>query len=52
MSLAKKREKIAQYHEEGAGNLPKREFFDIYPKTIKKINKMLQTKLIKLYRRL
>ncbi len=52
ISIANKRAEIAQYHERGAGRLPKREFFDIYPQTLMKINKMLQTKLVQLYRRL
>ena len=52
ISLANQRVKIAQYHEQGAGNLPKREFFDIYPQTYRKIERMLKKKLIKLFSKL
>ena len=52
VSLAKKREKIAQYHESGAGDLPTREFFDIYPQTERKVERLLKKKLVKLLARL
>ena len=52
ISLANQRVKIAQYHEQGAGNLPKREFFDIYTQTYRKIERMLMKKLIKLFSKL
>ena len=52
ISLANKRVKIAQYHEQGAGSLPKREFFDIYPSGVRKIERMLKKLLEKLYKKL
>tara|TARA_Y100000356_G_C11024984_1_gene165430 strand:+ start:79 stop:513 length:435 start_codon:yes stop_codon:yes gene_type:complete len=52
ISLAKKRVDVAQYHEKGAGNLPKREFFDIYPSAERKIERMLKKRLVKLFKKL
>mgnify|MGYP003638653697 CR=1 FL=1 len=52
ISLANKRVKIAQYHEQGAGNLPKREFFDIYPSAVRKAERMFKKLLVKLYKKL
>ena len=52
ISLAKKRVDIAQYHEQGAGNLPKREFFDIYPSGVRKIERMFKKRLARLYKSL
>jgi hypothetical protein len=50
--IAKSRAKIAQYHEQGAGKLPKREFFDLYPSAVRKIERMIKKKLIKLFSKL
>ena len=55
VSVAKKRAKIAQYHDKGGskrGQPPQREWFDIYPSAERKIIRMLKKKLVKLYSRL
>ena len=55
VSVAKKRAKIAQYHDKGGtkrGQPPKREWFDIYPSAQRKITRMLKKKLVKLFARL
>lgn len=55
ISVARKRGKIAQYHDQGGStgkNPPKRPWFDIYPETIKKVNRLIKKRLVKLYARL
>tara|TARA_Y100000401_G_scaffold66066_1_gene52721 strand:- start:4909 stop:5289 length:381 start_codon:yes stop_codon:yes gene_type:complete len=50
VTVAKKREVIAEYHNEGEGNLPKREFFGI-GKTVKpKMDKLVKLRLVKVLR--
>tara|TARA_A100001201_G_C4011401_1_gene177677 strand:- start:16 stop:462 length:447 start_codon:yes stop_codon:yes gene_type:complete len=53
--VANKRAKIAQWHDQGGdvkGRPPKRPWFDIYPQTIRKIERLLKKELVKLYKRL
>ena len=55
ISVAKQRVEIGGYHDQGGkttGRPPQREWFDIYKTAIPKIEKMLKSKLIKLYSRL
>tara|TARA_R100000773_G_C4207894_1_gene108224 strand:- start:670 stop:1116 length:447 start_codon:yes stop_codon:yes gene_type:complete len=55
ISVAKQRVEIGGYHDQGgkqAGRPPQREWFDIYKTALPKIEKMLKSKLIKLYSRL
>ena len=55
ISVANKRAKIAQYHDKGGStqkNPPKRPWFDIYPETIRKVNRLVKKRLVKLYARL
>ena len=52
VKVADKRAKIAQYHDKGTKHLPKREWFDVYPKTERKIIRMLKKKLVKLFSKL
>ena len=52
VGIAKKRIKIAQYHDQGTKHLPQREWFDIYPSAERKIIRMLKKKLVRLYKRL
>jgi hypothetical protein len=55
ISVAKQRVEIGGYHDQGGkqtGRPPQREWFDIYKTALPKIEKMLKSKLIKLYSRL
>lgn len=55
VKVADKRAKIAQWHDQGGdvkGRPPKREWFDIYPKTERKIIRMLKKNLVKLFSKL
>ncbi len=55
ISVAMKRNDVAQYHDQGgtkAGQPPKREWFGLTKEAKKKIDKMFKSKLVKLYSRL
>ena len=54
VKVARSRAEIAQYHDQGGRNNrpPKREWFDIYPSALKKIERLLKKELVKLYKRL
>lgn len=52
ISVANKRAEIAQYHDKGTKNLPKREWFDIYPSAERKIERMFKKELVKLFAKL
>ena len=48
VSVAKARDDIAEYHNEGEGNLPKREFFGVGKPLESKLDKVVKLKLEKL----
>ena len=43
--------KIGQYHDKGSGHLPKREWFDIYPNTVRKLDRAFRKMLARLLRK-
>ena len=45
VGVAQKRKEIAQFHNDGGDNLPKREWFGIGTKTERRINQMIRAKM-------
>ena len=50
VDVAKKRNKVAEYHNFGKGNLPERVWFGIGDKTKRRLNKMIRAKIKKIVR--
>ena len=45
VTVAEQRKEVAEFHNEGGDNLPKREWFGIGPKSERRINKMIRAKI-------
>ena len=50
ISVAKSRSIIAMYHNEGMGNNPKREFFTISKRALRKIQRAVNKKMVHILR--
>ena len=51
ISVAKSRSSIAMYHNEGVGKMPKREFFTISDRALKKIRRAVNKKMVHILRK-
>ncbi len=45
VTVAEKRKEVAEFHNEGGGNLPQREWFGIGTKLERRLNKMIRAKI-------